>query len=370
MPPAIVHTLLHRAPTVAQVANRALLSVTGTDANTFLNGVLSTPVKGPHYTAFLHSQGRVLYDAFIYNDPAPTTAAPSYIVEYSPPPPDSPDTPPLLAYLKRHVLRSKVKVRDVSEQYDIWASWGAEVDSAWETKRAWNWARSRAVEPVWNLEIEDAQWPWGVEAGVIRDRRAVGMGRRLLVRKGDMPNESSTHDLGTPEDYLLHRVLHGVPEGNIDIPPAQAFPMDSNIDIMGGVDFRKGCYVGQELTVRTYHTGVIRKRIHPVFLHTGSPSSGPQTFTSALPAGLDVKPVVETSPDGERKGPRPRGTGKLLSTTTQGVGLALLRLEHVSAARAGALNLQVTNPLTNEVLSVSPWIPSWWPEPENEDTST
>lgn len=89
----------------------------------------------------------------------------------------------------------------------------------------------------------------------------------------------------TADDYTLHRILHGVPEGREDMPAMQAFPMDSNLDFMGGsrqlylssfgfranifhpVDFRKGCYVGQELTVRTYYTGVIRKRILPVVIH-------------------------------------------------------------------------------------------------------
>jgi len=87
--------------------------------------------------------------------------------------------------------------------------------------------------------------------------------------------------------------MHGVPEGIHDIPPMQSFPMDSNLDIMGAgqylsplssvglifisVDFRKGCYVGQELTVRTYHTGVIRKRILPVRIHTPE-----QEFVSPL----------------------------------------------------------------------------------------
>lgn len=96
--------------------------------------------------------------------------------------------------------------------------------------------------------------------------------------------EASTHDVGAESDYLLHRIALGVPEGSSDIVPMQAFPIESNLDVMGGcvyfitrflpviidcsvVDFRKGCYVGQELTVRTYHTGVIRKRILPILLH-------------------------------------------------------------------------------------------------------
>ncbi|KAJ3535667.1 hypothetical protein NMY22_g6380 [Coprinellus aureogranulatus] len=361
MPPAIVQALLRKTPTVAPVANRALVSVSGSDSNVFLNGILSTQVKVPQYTAFLHAQGRVLYDAFIYNDPQPPTSkGPAYIVEYSPPPDGSTDVPPLFSYLKRHVLRSKVKVRDVSDQYDIWASWGADVDKSWETARTWSWARSGCVEPVWG----EGAHLWGTEAGVIRDRRGVGLGRRLLVQKGEKPKETSTHDLAKPEDYLLHRVLHGIPEGSTDIPPMQAFPMDSNLDIMGGVDFRKGCYVGQELTVRTYHTGVIRKRIHPVYIHRGDPSSGPLPLPSSIPPGLDIKPVS----DGERKGPRPRGTGKLLSTTTQGVGLALLRLEHVLAARVGELKLEATDPTTGEAYGITPWVPSWWPTPEESST--
>ena len=47
-------------------------------------------------------------------------------------------------------------------------------------------------------------------------------------------SSKATHDVATAEDYILHRILHGVPEGPIDIPPVQAFPMDSNFDFMGG----------------------------------------------------------------------------------------------------------------------------------------
>ena len=86
------------------------------------------------------------------------------------------------------------------------------------------------------------------------------------------------------EDYTVHRIMHGVPEGAIELPALSALPLNSDLDIMGGsglfdclaqtlvltlliVDFRKGCYVGQELTVRTYHTGVIRRRVFPVQIY-------------------------------------------------------------------------------------------------------
>lgn len=85
--------------------------------------------------------------------------------------------------LKRYVLRSKVKMRDVSEEYDVWAAWGSEQEQAWDqAPRQWKWGRSGAVEPSWDHEIE---WPWGTEDEVLKDRRAVGMGKRMLLKKGD-----------------------------------------------------------------------------------------------------------------------------------------------------------------------------------------
>ena len=46
--------------------------------------------------------------------------------------------------------------------------------------------------------------------------------------------EASSHDVASEDAYILHRILHGVPEGSTDIPPMHAFPMDSNLDVMGG----------------------------------------------------------------------------------------------------------------------------------------
>jgi len=255
-----------------------------------------------------------------------------------------------------------VKIQDVSSEYDVWAIWGSEKEGGWEGPRQWNWARSGVVEPVW---AEDDPWPWGSEELSIRDRRAVGMGNRVLVAKGDKPGECSGHDVADHDAYTLHRILHGVPEGIIDIPPMHATPMESNLDVMGGLDFRKGCYVGQELTVRTYHLGVLRKRIFPIAV--GDYSS---TTSKEMPsAQLDIKPFyAEDLPPGGR--PRLRGTGKLLSTI-QGVGLALLRLEHVDAVDKGILKFRTGSQETCErTWSIQHWWPDWWPEPPQSETDS
>jgi len=119
-----------------------------------------------------------MYDVFLYAIPGNS----GYLLEYDSRACSLPDVPSLLPYLKRHVLRSKVKIRDATEDYDVWASWGAERDIDFETPRRWIWERSGAVEPDWNSETP---WPWGTTNCMIYDRRGVGLGRRLLVRKGD-----------------------------------------------------------------------------------------------------------------------------------------------------------------------------------------
>lgn len=116
-----------------------------------------------------------MYDVFLYTTTTPA-GQPGYLLEY-----DSrlSEAPPLLPMLRRHVLRSKVKVRDVSEEYDVWAAWGSE--SLPEIPRSWRRSRSGAVEPTW----EGIGWPWGTQNESLIDWRAPGMGKRLLVRKGD-----------------------------------------------------------------------------------------------------------------------------------------------------------------------------------------
>ncbi|TRM68061.1 hypothetical protein BD626DRAFT_424666 [Schizophyllum amplum] len=359
-----LRALIYYVPTVAPVTNRALLAVTGSQAVEFLNGIVASEVTGhkPFYTAFLHPQGRVLHDAFVYTTTDPTSGAKGFVVEYDKRPGEL--TTSLPGILRRYILRSKVKLRDVTEEYDVWQAWGSpQAERFWDHERRWTFAKSGAVEPAW--DIINA-WPWGTADNLLHDRRAPGMGTRLLVRKGNKPEAATDHDMASSDAYKLHRILHGVPEGTSDITPSQAFPMDSNMDVMGGLNFRKGCYVGQELTVRTYHTGVIRKRILPVALHLpGERPNLVQPSASAphLHEGLPVNARV--APDAGKRIARPRGTGKLLSNT-QGVGLALLRLEQVAGAEAGDIRfeLDVSSSVDgSEVTQIeaSHWWPNWWP---------
>ena len=127
------------------------------------------------------------------------------------------------------------------------------------------------------------------------------------------------------------------------------------------VDFRKGCYVGQELTVRTYHTGVIRKRIFPVALHDSSkPLEEVEQLVSEAPTDKTIKPLVLDAGENIRK---PRGTGKLLSSV-KGIGLALLRMDHLEAVDKGGVGLMIGGGA--EQRHVSYWYPDWWPHKVEE----
>ncbi|QRW05405.1 glycine cleavage system T protein [Ceratobasidium sp. AG-Ba] len=325
----------------AKLPNRGVLSVSGTDSKTFLNGIVAASIRDhPFYTVFLSAQGRVLYDVFIY--PCTTDGRPGFLIDFDS---RSSEATPLITMLKRHILRSKVRVRDVSEEWNVWAVWGV---------------RSGAI-----FRIENGGPEYTRDTIGARDLRAPNMGERLLVRSGDKPAISIGCDLARDgSQYILHRIKNAVPEGQEDIVPQHAFPMDSNMDMMGGLDFRKGCYVGQELTVRTYHTGVIRKRIMPVSLSQEGLGHSSDTPSLPLHTSIQAERLPSSSSDTSNRPTRPRGTGTLLSNVN-GLGLALLRLEHVDGVEQGELEMNLVLPTDQHSAKwmVRPKRPTWWPTP-------
>jgi folate-binding protein YgfZ len=188
------------------LAHRGVVMVTGEDSRAFLQGLITndmallTPDQ-PLYTCLLTSQGKFLFDAFIF-------AQSDYLLMdvYR-------DTiPALITHLSRYRLQSKVNFTDVSDK--------------------------------WHVYIGGAGTP---------DPRTPTMGSRFLSQ--DAP---STHDI-TP--YHLHRIKCGVPEGHLDLIPEKDFPLLFRLDHFHAISFTKGCYIGQEVTARTHYRGVIRQRL-------------------------------------------------------------------------------------------------------------
>ncbi|KIR51014.1 mitochondrial protein [Cryptococcus gattii Ru294] len=315
-------------PRIAHLSHKSVLELSGPDAQKFLKGLSCKDVEylGGGYSGFLNASGRVLHTAFIF-----PRSKNSYLITHESPE-DHPA--PLLSLLPPFKLRSKVRIKDVTNQWDAWSAWGSDLQGGPHPIRTWKMGSGGASESHWDWEggirdlglRDDEAGCWDLRAGWPR------MGRQLLVPKGEKPSLATSHDLGNVHDYELHRMLLGVPEGPEEILPGQALPLESCMDIHGGVDFRKGCYLGQELTVRTYHTGATRKRILPIRLIPldQSSSSSISDLLSFSPqqslAEVDIPLDITYHPPSTSATRKPRSAGKILSLHNA-VGLALVRLE-------------------------------------------
>jgi len=226
---------------------------------------------------------------------------------------DAKEAEKLAKHIKRYKLRAKFEVRVLGErERSVWGVWrdgeGEEGEGKWTAH---------------TLSSSNPASSAGPERGVgCEDRRAPGMGRRLIL-PGDKKPEVDM-DETTEDSYRIRRYLKGVPEGQDELIREHALPQESNVDFMGGIDYRKGCYVGQELTIRTHHTGVVRKRVLPIMLY-GKDENIPSTLEYLPEKELGVENIPRETSIGrfEKRG---RSAGKWLAGVGN-VGLGLCRLE-------------------------------------------
>ncbi|KUI59322.1 Putative transferase CAF17, mitochondrial [Cytospora mali] len=297
-----------------------LISVSGPDSPKFLQGVITQNILAPtgsggkpfrdegFYAAFLNATGRVLHDVFVYPDQRSLSGAngngngngESFLIEV-----DAGDAARLERHIKRYKLRAKFNVRllDTGE-VTVWHGWDGE---------------GRAALDSLTSGVEDFH-----RFAQLQDPRAPGFGYRML-KAGDREPLVDLPRVADEEVYRVRRYLMGVPEGPAELLREQALPLEGNLDLMGGIDFRKGCYVGQELTIRTKHRGVVRKRILPVMIYDNNEAS-------EIPQKLEYKPdaadaaAIPTDTSIGRLGRKGRSAGKWLRGVGN-VGLALCRLE-------------------------------------------
>ncbi|XP_061443067.1 putative transferase CAF17, mitochondrial isoform X1 [Rhineura floridana] len=238
--------------------NRALLRLQGPEAETFLQGLLTndvarlTAVGGPPdatralYSHVLNVQGRCLYDVILYRIHESLQEEPHILLEC-----DASILDSLQKHLKLYKIRRKVNIMPCPD-LSLWAVIPKEQSE--EGTGELQQCPSKAVV-------------------VTPDPRVAVMGWRLITSKGTDPLEVVPgSQIGNMKDYHRHRYKQGIPEGVKDLPSGTALPLESNLAYMNGISFTKGCYIGQELTARTHHMGVIRKRLLPIQLSTPVPS--------------------------------------------------------------------------------------------------
>lgn len=293
---------------LAALPSRALLSVSGPDAARFLQGIITAnvsqadglPRTDGFYSGFLNATGRVVHDVFVYpfqGGSGVPVEGDGFLIEA-----DAAQAGRLAKYIKRYKLRAKVAVRNMApDEATVWQAW--DDGAALELTPTASGSRM-----------------------VMKDPRAPGLGYRILQLGSKTPEvdlEASTEDA-----YTIRRYLQGVAEGQDEILREQALPLESNMELMNGIDFRKGCYVGQELTIRTKHRGVVRKRILPCMVYEKD-KAPPPTLTYEperdSPEGLTADMVPGETSIG-RFGKRGRSAGKWLRGVGN-IGLGLCRLE-------------------------------------------
>lgn len=294
----------------ARLKSRSLILIEGPDAGEFLQGLVPAKLNGlsteeasrPIYTAFLTAQGRITHDVFIYPPTLSPNKSSSWHIEV-----DVESASELVKHLRKHKLRSKFKMerisQDVMSVYCMWPYLNC-------TASLGTLAGEGAMGGIEPRPRMGSRW-------ILSPDSASGTLERL---SGQSIQEA---DLS---EYTVHRILNGIAEGQEEIIALSALPQESNIDFFGGIDFHKGCYLGQELTIRTHHTGVVRKRILPCQIYNQENPIDPSQEAPIYTSDSKVKLPIPGSNISKLVASSKRSTGKWLSGTGN-IGLALCRLE-------------------------------------------
>jgi folate-binding protein YgfZ len=266
----------------ALLPDRGVVKIAGDDARKFLNGLITSDIAkvDPAHAAFaalLTPQGKIIVD-FILAEAAPADGG-GFFLDCS-----RALAPMLVQRLNFYKLRAKVSIEDLSEKLGVMATWGGAGTSEYGLCYA--------------------------------DPRLSELGSRAVLPP-HLVNEAAAElgaELVEASSYEAHRIALAIPRGGLDFVYGDAFPHETDMDQLGGVDFAKGCFVGQEVVSRIEHRGTARTRVVAVSFEDFAPDAG-------TPVSAGQKTV---------------GT---LGSTAQGRGLAMLRLDRVADALAAGERL-------------------------------
>ena len=292
--------------------DRGFLAVTGPDARAFLQGVITNDVNKARpgqaiFAAVLSPQGRYLFDFFIVDlDGVLFLDVAKRRLD------------DLRALLLKYRLRAKVEIDDVSKLFRVIALLG---DGPHD---------SQALHG-----FEGRGGPFAAGFCYV-DPRYAGIGARaMLPAAGVEALGNADFTASDRMEYENLRLHFGIPEGTVDLVAEKSLPMEANFDLLNGIDWTKGCYVGQELTARMHYRALIKKRLLPVEIDGEVPDIG-----------------TAVTYDGQDAGEMRSGMGDQ--------GIALLRLELVLAA------VKAEQPLLAGDSKISPKHPPWLPTGEGE----
>ncbi len=271
----------------ALLSDRSVLEIAGADRASFLQGLVTNDVEGlgsgqACFAGLLSPQGKILFDFFAVD------AGETILLDCP-----AAQAADLLKRLGFYKLRAKVSLS--AAQWTVAAAWG---DGAGEFLKS-------------------------CAAVAFADPRLPALGFRGLIEAGNTPSLSASLS-----DYEAMRIAAAVPEGGKDYAYGDAFPHEACFDRLRGVDFRKGCYVGQEVVSRMQHRGTARTRVLAVSGEVPLPAGGADILAEGFAVGR-------------------------LGSVAANRGIALARLDRVKAALANG------QPLNAGGIEVTLSVPAW-----------
>ncbi|MEG9884638.1 MAG: folate-binding protein [Hyphomicrobiales bacterium] len=279
---------------LSQLRNRTIIALGGEEATAFLQRLLTVDMNAithDHvgYGALLTPQGKILFDVFILKTQNRILLDCARRHKND-----------VIKRLSLYKLRAKVEIEDRSDDDAVAALWG----DGGTLKMAEKTGAMSQIGPIWTY----------------RDPRSLDAGIRFVVPRGgiDRLADTFTAEFADESTYKHHRITLGLADMGEDVDRATLFPHEANFDQFGGVDFTKGCYIGQEVVSRMQHRATIRKRIVPVRFDGMVPADD-----SDIAAGGTI-------------------VGQLLCAV-ESHGLALLRLDRVAKAFAASESLTIQN---------------------------
>lgn len=221
---------------IAQLTSRALVRVSGPDARSFLHNLLTQDVESMgdgelRFGALLSPPGRLLFDLFIQ---CINCIDGIMLLDVAA---DRRDA--LMQRLSMYRLRARVAVE--ADDQPVFVCWDGEVES------------------------------------FAPDPRTPALGGRRYG--GDVATNAGE------DDWQAHRLVVGVPDPTGDAPDDKTYPIEANFDLLNGIDFRKGCFIGQETTSRMKRRGSIRNRMLPIAFDGPPPPIGAEVLNGDLRAG-------------------------------------------------------------------------------------
>lgn len=289
--------------------SRTLLRISGDEVSSFLQGLITNDMQ--HFTEgaksiyamFLNIKGRVLYDTLLHK----WQENESFLIEC-----DTGVSGSLQKHLKLYKLKRKLEISSC-DKYKVWVLFKSNGNAAPSSHD------DTQLHFYKDPRLSDLGFRVLAPSSISVNRIAEAIGGNITVEKDD-------------ENYKHLRYKLGVSEGCQELPPGSSFPLEINCDYLHGVSFHKGCYIGQELTARVYHTGVIRKRIMPL------------KFSEDVKETINVdSKIIDVN--------KPKSSVGKLKCYLKDAGLGLIRMKEALEAK----ELKVGN------YRVETSKPSWWP---------